>query len=79
MDAHDGLINDAHVEQDKALAVLRVCRQGLCGELKQLIGTSDPRWHRFGLNVPAEPRCQTEVPALREIAPGRHAACHLAT
>ncbi len=26
----------------------------------------------------AELRCQREVPALREIAPGRHAACHLA-
>jgi len=26
----------------------------------------------------AEPRCQTEVPAWREIAPGRHVACHLA-
>ena len=26
----------------------------------------------------AEARCKTEVPALREIAPGRHAACHLA-
>jgi oligopeptide/dipeptide ABC transporter ATP-binding protein len=26
----------------------------------------------------AESRCRTDVPALREIAPGRHAACHLA-
>ncbi len=26
----------------------------------------------------AEPRCKTEAPALRELAPGRHAACHLA-
>ena len=55
LDEQDGLINDAHVEQDKALAALRVRLQGLCGELKQLIGTSDPRWHRFGLNIPAEP------------------------
>ncbi len=27
----------------------------------------------------AEARCRTEVPALREVAPGHHAACHLAT
>jgi len=27
----------------------------------------------------AEARCRTEVPALRELSPGRHAACHLAT
>ncbi|MGE3308349.1 MAG: ABC transporter ATP-binding protein [Limisphaerales bacterium] len=27
----------------------------------------------------AESRCRTEVPALRETAPGRHVACHLAT
>jgi oligopeptide/dipeptide ABC transporter ATP-binding protein len=26
----------------------------------------------------AEARCKTEVPALREVAPGHHAACHLA-
>jgi len=26
----------------------------------------------------AEPRCQTEEPAWREVAPGRHVACHLA-
>jgi oligopeptide/dipeptide ABC transporter ATP-binding protein len=26
----------------------------------------------------AEPRCKTEVPELREINPGHHAACHLA-
>ena len=26
----------------------------------------------------AEPRCSTEVPLLRELAPGHHAACHLA-
>ncbi len=27
----------------------------------------------------AEARCKTEVPPLRELGPGRHAACHLAT
>jgi len=27
----------------------------------------------------AEPRCQAEVPPLREISPGHHAACHLAS
>jgi peptide/nickel transport system ATP-binding protein len=26
----------------------------------------------------AQPRCQTEAPALREVAPGRLAACHFA-
>ena len=59
-DEQESFINDAHVEQEKALAALRLRLQGLCGELKQLIGTSDPHWHRFGLNMPAE----TEKPAV---------------
>jgi len=54
--AQDGLIKDALNEQKDALATLRARLQGLCGELKQLIGPKDHRWHRFGLNVPAEPQ-----------------------
>jgi oligopeptide transport system ATP-binding protein len=37
--------------------------------------TGCPFHHRCPV---AEPRCRTEIPALREIEPGRRAACHLA-
>ena len=47
--------------------------QGLCSELKQFVGTSDPRWHRFGLNILAEPEkpAQPDGLAVSSDMPGK--------
>jgi hypothetical protein len=55
LDAHDTLIDDKLKEQGKALAALRRRLCGLRGELRQILELNDQRWHRFGLNAPAEP------------------------
>jgi hypothetical protein len=73
LDEHDGFIRDRHGDQEKALAALRTRLQGLCGELKQLIDPNDPRWHRFGLNAPGEPKtpAQPEEVQVNSATPGQ--------
>ncbi len=39
--------------RDAAVEVLGRRLRGLCNELLQRIGRSDPRWRQFGLNIPA--------------------------
>jgi hypothetical protein len=58
--AQEALIDAKHLQQEQALEKLRDRLRGLIGELKQLIGTSDGRWRRFGFNIPDEPEIPTQ-------------------
>jgi oligopeptide/dipeptide ABC transporter ATP-binding protein len=55
---------------------LRRARVAMTGELPSAL--DPPAGCRFHTRCPhAEARCRSEVPAMREVAPGHHAACHL--
>jgi hypothetical protein len=60
LEDHDDVIATTLDAQEKALEKLRSRLRGLCGELEQLIGPSDRRWRRFGLNIPAEPETPSQ-------------------
>jgi oligopeptide/dipeptide ABC transporter ATP-binding protein len=53
-----------------------VARRRLSGEIPSAV--NPPSGCAFHTRCPyAEARCRTEMPALREIAPGHRVACHL--
>jgi peptide/nickel transport system ATP-binding protein/oligopeptide transport system ATP-binding protein len=55
---------------------LRRQRVAMAGELPSAL--APPPGCRFHTRCPhAEARCRSEVPAMREVAPGHHVACHL--
>ena len=69
----DEVIGRKHDEQEAALQALRARLRGLASELRQLIGDNDSRWHRFGLNIPAEPKTppQPEEVVVNNTTPGQ--------
>jgi hypothetical protein len=54
----------AKVARDAAQRNLRLRVRNLIGELNQFLADDDPRWHAFGLNMPADPDTPEAVVSL---------------
>lgn len=54
----------AKVARDAALRALRLRARNLIAELNQFLADDDPRWHAFGLNMPADPDTPEAVASL---------------
>ena len=63
LNMHKGGVGKARGVRNQAVETLRARLRGLRGELQQRLGAADPRWRRFGFNIPA----QTTTPDVPQI------------